>query len=122
MRLRGRLNQIEKKISALKDEQESTVPVPTGVWFADENGDIIPDSGPATRVPKEEADVFGIMLVPQLCETGQEFEDRYRDMQARQELCQQAMSDPDLTFDEKIAELDLPESFLDHLQGEERCE
>lgn len=64
MRLRGRLNQIERKIEAIKEERESTVPVAAGVWFADEQGDIIPDSGPVTRVPREQSKAFGVLLVP----------------------------------------------------------
>jgi len=66
MRLRGRLNQIERKIKAIKEERESIILVATGVWFADEQCDIIPDSGPVTRVhgKQNKAFAFGILLVP----------------------------------------------------------
>lgn len=64
MRLRGRINQIERRAAAIKDVVDNTCEVPTGVWYADENGDVIPDSGPTQRVPKDQANSYGILLAP----------------------------------------------------------
>ena len=64
MNYRARLNSLENKAKEIKAEVDSTVPVACGVWHMDEAGDIIKDSGPTCRVPKQQAHSFGILLAP----------------------------------------------------------
>jgi len=121
MRLLGRLNKIENQIVAIKAEFDDSVEIPVGVWHCDGNGQIVEGSGPTQRVPIEERDVFGTMLLRLPCQDTEEFETRYSEMAALQESRKEVMSGPG-TFDEKLAALDLPESFLNYLNGGKKCE
>ncbi len=74
MNLRSRLNRLENQIAGIKAEQDHTVQVPCGVWYADrETGAVIPGSGPTARVPREQENAFGILLVPEPCANEEEF-------------------------------------------------
>ena len=73
MKLVGRINQIERRVAAIKDEHENTVCVPTGVWHCDEDGNGIPNSGPTARVPKEQRGAFGVLLTRPPCADKEEF-------------------------------------------------
>jgi len=121
MRLRGRLNQIERRITAIKAEFDDTELVATGVHYLDDDGKIIP-GGPASRVPIEQVNVFGVLLVPEPCQDREEFEAEYQKMAALQESRKEVMMDQSLSFDEKLEALDLPKSFLNCLQGGKKCE
>jgi len=74
MSLRDKLNRIENKVRDLKAEQDDSALVPTGVWHADrETGEVIPGSGTVSRVPREQASAYGILLVPEPCRNNEEF-------------------------------------------------
>ena len=69
MRLLGRINQIERKVMAIKGVMDNTIEIPIGVWYSDlETGEVIQDSGPTCRVPIEQKNAFGVMLVPAPCD------------------------------------------------------
>ena len=64
MNSRNRLLKIERRLSELKSLEDQTVLVRTGVWLCDDDGNIIPNSGPTRRVSQTEPDARGILLVP----------------------------------------------------------
>jgi hypothetical protein len=63
MSLNSRINKIQNQVSALRAEHDDTVPVMTGVVTIDGKGNM--SGGTITRVPKDQADAFGVMLVPE---------------------------------------------------------
>ena len=63
MKLRNRLNRIEKVVEQIKVERDDSELVRVGVWFADPStGAIIPNSGSCVRVPAGEAGRHGVLL------------------------------------------------------------
>jgi len=72
--LQNRLSRIEKQVARVKARQDDSVLVRYGVWYDDEDGKIIPGSGPVRRVPVAAAGQCGIMLAPEPCDTTEQFE------------------------------------------------
>jgi hypothetical protein len=62
--VRGRLNQIQRRVAAIKEEVDNSVLVATGVWRCDASGEVIPDSGSMQRLPREGSNAYGVLLVP----------------------------------------------------------
>ena len=76
MNLRSRLNSIEKRISEIKTEQDDSAFVRTGVWHANrQTGQLIEGSGVVSRVRREQVNSFGVLLMPEPCQTHEEFAD-----------------------------------------------
>jgi hypothetical protein len=75
MNLRSRVDSLLSRAVSIQYGQDETILIPVGVWFLDENGDIIENSGRMSRVLKCQKDIFGILAASEPV-SKEDFQDR----------------------------------------------
>ena len=62
MSLNSKINELTKRLNSMRPEP-GQIAVRVGVWFCDENGVVIENSGKTMLVPKRLKNKYGMMLV-----------------------------------------------------------